>query len=176
MTKQKAPILTDEEIWKVQQGNCYWEDEQKGRAVAQAQLDKCHEYYTKSDVPDDEDLREKIAKDICLICAIECDAKMRSSCSDLDGDVSHILALVKPYYEQKIEQVVEDAVDNTECRLNLTVYPKLIEQAKRETAEAIFKEIESRGIPRWSGMVGCDWYQALKSKYPIKEVGEDNGS
>jgi len=30
--------LSDEQIWKVQQGNSHWEDKDKGRAVADAQL------------------------------------------------------------------------------------------------------------------------------------------
>lgn len=33
----ESEVLTDEEIWHIQQGNSEWDDEDKGRAVAQAQ-------------------------------------------------------------------------------------------------------------------------------------------
>jgi len=33
-------LLTDEEIWIEQQRNCFWEDKEKGLAVAKAQLNK----------------------------------------------------------------------------------------------------------------------------------------
>ena len=33
-------LLSKETIWKVQQGNSYWKDAEKGKAVAQAQLAK----------------------------------------------------------------------------------------------------------------------------------------
>ena len=38
-------LLTDKEIWESQQGNCFWEDAEKGKAVAEAQLalDQQHE-------------------------------------------------------------------------------------------------------------------------------------
>ena len=32
--------LSDEAIWEAQQGNCFWEDEERGRAVARAAEDE----------------------------------------------------------------------------------------------------------------------------------------
>ncbi len=68
--------LTPEEIWKAQQGNCYWDDADKGVAVAQAQLAKAQAYYASltdekmqkiigaSFLREDEELTYQIASDL----------------------------------------------------------------------------------------------------------------
>lgn len=36
--RPKLELIGDDEIWVAQQGNCFWGDEEKGRAGCQAQL------------------------------------------------------------------------------------------------------------------------------------------
>lgn len=44
-------LLSKETIWKVQQGNSYWKDAEKGKAVAQAQLAKILEKVERIENP-----------------------------------------------------------------------------------------------------------------------------
>jgi hypothetical protein len=191
--KQKAPILTDEEIIVAinktpdRCGLLLSMSEpfaREMRTLVQEVTDKCHEYYTKSDVPDDETLESKI---LTLLSTPPIMNRTKESAGEVNLKklAADINSLIQPYYEQKIEQAKQDGYFKGYAHCGevkgdiYAQFQKDLQQVKqdvkREFGERFFDGLtEPMGDDRGYAF---DLYE-LNKRYQtlIKETGEDNGS